>query len=154
MTKLQLQIQSAGGGGAFVEVPAEVVEQLGDGRKRLKVQAKFDGVPYRGLLAPYGGRVMLLILKSIREQLHKDVGDVVEVELVLDEEPRVVEVPGVLAKALGKAGLREAFDELSYTNRKEYVAWINGAKTDATRERRLLLAIEKLKAGKRNPSEK
>lgn len=154
MPKLTLPIQSAGGGGAFVEIPDEVVEVLGEGRKRLKVQARFDGVPYRGLLTPYDGRSMLLILKSIRAQLQKDVGDTVEMELALDEEPRVVEVPPLLAKALAKAGLWEAFDALSYTNRKEYAVWLNGAKTEATRERRLLLAIEKLRAGKRNPSEK
>lgn len=154
MIKLQLQIQAAGGGGAFVEVPEAAVQELGGGRKRLKVKATFDGVPYRGSIAPYDGQTMLLILKDIRAKIGKDGGDTVEITLALDEEERVVEVPPELAKALAKAKLKAVFDALSYSNRKEYAAWINGAKTDETRERRLLLAIEKLKAGKKNPAEK
>lgn len=46
------------------------------------------------------------------------------------------------------------FDTLSFSNRKEYVTWITGAKKEDTRKRRLDSALEKLKAGKKNPSEK
>jgi hypothetical protein len=46
------------------------------------------------------------------------------------------------------------FDALSFTNKKEYVVWITGAKKDETRKRRLDATLEKLKAGKKNPSEK
>lgn len=154
MLKLQLQIQAAGGGGAFVEVPDAAVQQLGGGRKRLKVKATFDGVPYRGSVAPYAGKTMIGILKDVRAQIAKDIGDTVEVTLALDEEERVVEIPPELAKALTKSKMKAVFDALSFSNRKEYAAWIKGAKTDETRERRLLLAIEKLKAGKKNPAEK
>ncbi|MBV9987328.1 MAG: YdeI/OmpD-associated family protein, partial [Chitinophagaceae bacterium] len=37
---------------------------------------------------------------------------------------------------------------------KEYVSWIEGAKKEETRQRRLETALEKLLAGKKNPSEK
>jgi len=39
---------------------------------------------------------------------------------------------------------KEIFDELSYTHRKEYVRWINEAKRDETRERRLKKTIQML----------
>jgi len=46
------------------------------------------------------------------------------------------------------------FDSLSFTNQKEYVSWISTAKKDQTRTRRVGAAVEKLVAGKKNPSEK
>lgn len=49
---------------------------------------------------------------------------------------------------------REFFQALSFTNQKEYVSWIEGAKRDETRARRLEATVEKLLAGKKNPSEK
>jgi len=49
---------------------------------------------------------------------------------------------------------QEFFSSLSFTNQKEYVTWIEGAKKEETRKRRLETALEKLLAGKKNPSEK
>ncbi len=58
-------------------------------------------------------------------------------------------VPGDLAKALLKN--REAlatFEEFSYTNKKDYIDWLEEAKTDATRKRRLVTTLEWLQEGK------
>jgi hypothetical protein len=49
---------------------------------------------------------------------------------------------------------KEFFSSLSFTNQKEYVSWIEGAKKEETRQRRLDAVVEKLIAGKKNPSEK
>lgn len=49
---------------------------------------------------------------------------------------------------------KDFFGTLSFTNRKEYVVWITGAKKEDTRKRRLGATLEKLRAGKKNPSEK
>lgn len=49
---------------------------------------------------------------------------------------------------------REFFQALSVTNQKEFVTWIEGAKREDTRIRRLEATVEKLLAGKRNPTEK
>lgn len=46
------------------------------------------------------------------------------------------------------------YEKLSWSNRKEYVLWILTAKQEKTREERLMKMIEKLIAGKKNPSEK
>lgn len=46
------------------------------------------------------------------------------------------------------------FDKLSFTNKKEYVKWITEAGTDTIRHDRIIETIEKLIAGKKNPSEK
>jgi hypothetical protein len=46
------------------------------------------------------------------------------------------------------------FEQLSYSNKKEYLLWIFTAKQDKTREDRLEKMIQKLLAGKKNPAEK
>lgn len=43
---------------------------------------------------------------------------------------------------------RATFENFSYSNKKEYVEWINDAKTEATRVKRLETAIEWLSEGK------
>jgi hypothetical protein len=142
-------IQNAGGGGAFVEVPFDVEAAFGS--KRPKIKAMIEGVPYRGILSRMGTEYhMLIILKEIREQIGKSFGDEVTITVEPDAEPRVVEIPEDLMKELKKEREAKAFfDQLSYTHRKEYVAWINGAKREETRRNRISKMIDMLKQGKR-----
>ncbi len=73
----------------------------------------------------------------------------------IDFEKRLVVPPVELGKLFTKhADAQEFFVSLSFTNQKEYVSWIEGAKKEETRKRRLETALEKLLAGKKNPSEK
>jgi hypothetical protein len=132
------------GGGAFVEVPPEVVAALGGGG-RIKVRARFDGVDYRGSVVTMGGAKVLGVLKAIRKQLAKAPGDQLTVELERDDEERRVDVPDDLASALQQAGEREAFDRLSFSHRREYVAWIAEAKKSETRARRIAQTVERFR---------
>ena len=142
-------IQNAGGGGAFVEVPFDVEKEFG--AKKPRVRALIEGVPYRGLLTRMGSEHhLLIILKGIREQIGKTFGDEITVTVEPDTEPRVLEIPDDLTKALSQNEEAKAFfDKLSYTHRKEYVNWINEAKKEETRQNRLTKTIEMLKQGKR-----
>lgn len=60
-----------------------------------------------------------------------------------------VAVPDDLLKALkaNKTAARH-FENFSYSKRKDYVEWINSAKTDKTRESRLATAVEWIAEGK------
>ncbi|HRX86604.1 MAG TPA: YdeI/OmpD-associated family protein [Phycisphaerae bacterium] len=62
---------------------------------------------------------------------------------------RTVTVPPDLRAALSKNKKAQAtFDAFSYSHKKEYVEWINEAKRDETRQRRLAQAITWLSEGK------
>jgi len=137
-------IQNAGGGGAFVEVPFDVERTFGS--KRPKVKAMIEGVPYRGLLTRMGGpNHMLIILKGIREQIGKTFGDEIKVSVELDVEERVVTIPEELKRALNENPKAKAvFEKLSFTHQKEYVTWINEAKKEETRARRISKTMEML----------
>jgi hypothetical protein len=134
----------AGGGGAFVEVPFDVEKAFG--AKKPRVKALIEGVPYRGLLVRMGGEHhILIILKGIRAQIGKTFGDKIKVMVEADVEPRVIEIPKELLQLFKKEkNAKSFFDKLSYTHQKEYVQWINEAKQDETRQRRILKTIEML----------
>lgn len=58
-------------------------------------------------------------------------------------------VPDYLLNALKKnKKAQTTFEKFSYTNKKEYVDWLNDAKTDETRKNRLEMAIEWMSEGK------
>ena len=63
--------------------------------------------------------------------------------------PRVLETPADLAAALRKnRKARATFDGFSPSHRNEYIEWIEEAKTDATRARRLATTLEWLAEGR------
>jgi hypothetical protein len=132
------------GGGAFVEVPPEVVAALGGGGS-IKIRARSDGIDYRGSVVTMGDAKVLGVLKAIRKQLAKAPGDQLTVELERDDEERRVDVPDDLASALQQADVRDAFDRLSFSHRREYVAWIDEAKKPETRARRIAQTVERIR---------
>ena len=68
-----------------------------------------------------------------------------DVDIVPDSAPRVVEVPDDLAAALSREpAAREAFDQLSYTGQRRYVQLVEQAKTAETRQRRIDKAVSEL----------
>ena len=73
----------------------------------------------------------------------------------LDVDNKIITLPPVIDKALqGNPAALSFYQNLSYTNKKEYVLWILTAKQEKTRDERLLRLVEKLTEGKKNPSEK
>ncbi|MFE3192320.1 YdeI/OmpD-associated family protein [Nocardia sp. NPDC059240] len=139
-------IETARGGGAHIPVPPEIIEALGGGG-RIPVQATFDGIAYRGSIADMGSGPCLGLLKAIRTELGKGPGDQVTVTLERDTAERTVTIPDDLAAALATAGAREAFDALSYTNRREHVTGVTEAKKPETRVRRITKIVESLTGG-------
>jgi uncharacterized protein DUF1905/bacteriocin resistance YdeI/OmpD-like protein len=136
-----------GGGGTLVAVPREVASKMRL-RGMPKVQAVIAGQPYRGSLMPMGdGTYCLGVLKSIQAAAGVKQGDTVTVDLELDTTPRLVEPPPDLARALaGDKKARAAWEKLSYTNQKEVAQSLEESKKPETRQRRLVAALERLRA--------
>jgi hypothetical protein len=131
------------GNNVGIDVPEEVVLGFGAG-KRVPVNVTVNGHSWRSTVAVMGGRYLVGIPKDHRAAAGVAGGESHEVTLEHDAGPRTVEVPEDLAAALAAAGLRDRFDALAYSHRKEHVRAIEEAKTEATRERRIAKAIEKL----------
>jgi hypothetical protein len=77
--KFKAKIESGDGGGAYVLFPFNTEKEFAT-QGKVPVKATFNGVPYSGSLIKYGNPLhMLGVLKSIREQIGKGPGDMIEV---------------------------------------------------------------------------
>jgi hypothetical protein len=145
------RIERGPGGGAFVRFPHDVEGEFGI-KGRVPVKVIFEGFAYVGSLMPCPGQQHVLgVLKAIREQAGKQPGDTIRIQLWLDESDRIVEVPSDLADLMKEHSVRDFFDALSFTNRKEYCRWITKAKKEETRAARLTKSIEMMRRGVRTP---
>lgn len=93
---------------------------------------------------------ILGITQEIRKQLGKTFGDEVSVSLIEDKEERIVELADdiiLLFNENHKA--KELFNKMSYTHKKEYIRWIEGAKKQETRENRKSKMIRMILDGKK-----
>ena len=135
--------------GMGYQFPYSVEECFGV-KGQLRVKGTINGIPFQATLAPYGGVHYMGVTKKLNTELGKKPTDIVHVVLQADKEARVVEVPPDLDKALNaNPAARVIFDNFAYTHRKEYVAWIESAKKQETRENRIEKAIAMITAGKK-----
>lgn len=142
--RFRATIEPGDGGGAYVLFPYDA-EQEFSAHGRVAISCTFDGVPYSGPLIKYGRPELILpVLKNIREQTGKSVGDQLDVVLWRDTTERVLEIPEDLVHVIDSEGLREFFDSLSPTHRREYCRWITEAKRADTRASRLKRAAQML----------
>lgn len=140
-------LEEARAGGAVVLVPREVASALG-GLKQMRVFGTLDGVDYRSSTMPYGGRGLFMgVHKATRQAAGVAIGDVVEIEVTRDDSPRTLELAPELEAALAaEPALRERFNALSFSRRRDLAAPIADAKRPETRARRLGDALTRLRA--------
>jgi Bacteriocin-protection, YdeI or OmpD-Associated/Domain of unknown function (DUF1905) len=132
-----------------IEVPGEVVTAL-DAGKRPPVVVTINGKSYRSSIAVMGGQNLVSLSAANRKFTGVAAGDTVEVDLKLDTQPRIVEVPDDLAAAMAAEPAAQAFyATLSYSAQRRYVEPLEEAKTPDTRVRRITKAVADLKAGKK-----
>ena len=128
-----------------IHVPDEVVEALGAG-KRPPVKVTVNGYTYRNTIAVMGGRYMVGVSADVRAASGVKGGDTLDVEIVLDDQPRVLDVPADFAAALDAApAAKAAFEKLSYSNKRRHVEPILAAKAPETRARRIEKSVAELK---------
>src|SRR2546426_12790590 len=92
-------LESAAKTATGIEVPDEVVEALGHG-KRPPVLVTIAGHTYRSTVARRGERYLVGVSAENRERAGVAAGDEVDVYLELDAQPREVSVPPDFADAL------------------------------------------------------
>jgi hypothetical protein len=146
-----------------VYFPKDVLAKLPlDQYPRLRVNAIVDGRPCDGALMPdkAGSRQTehllnagykknervwyLQVPKNILRQINKQVGDTVTVAFEIADQDAVV-LPAAIKKMLAEDEmLRSIWDRLTPSKRRSLVHPVLNAKTDSTREKRLLAFIDQL----------
>ncbi|MGN6169238.1 MAG: YdeI/OmpD-associated family protein [Solirubrobacteraceae bacterium] len=149
MGRLELKTQLAKRGpAAAIVLDDDQVATIGEGAKRFPVRATVNEFTWRTTITRMRGEFLLGLNREVRESAGVQAGDTVEAAIELDSEPREVEIPEALARALSAdPDARAAFDRLAFTHRKEYARWVADAKREETRDRRVARAIEMLREG-------
>lgn len=124
------------------EIPAEIVESFNEGKK-FPVKVTINGYSYRNTIAVMGKAFMLGVSAEHRAGSGVKAGDVLNVTLELDTEPRVVEIPENLLKIFAEnPRARINFEALSHSKKQGLVLPIKAAKTEATLQKRLAQTLQ------------
>jgi bifunctional DNA-binding transcriptional regulator/antitoxin component of YhaV-PrlF toxin-antitoxin module len=133
----------------WVVFPHDLKEMFGIGNL-VPVVATFNGVEYRGSIGKMGPEARIIVRKEIRQKLGKQPGDVVDVTVVVDAQPRIAVIPPELSAALGTdPDAKRRFDAMPYSHQREYAQFVAEAKRDETRQRRANQAMAMIRQGRR-----
>jgi hypothetical protein len=146
--KFHTTIKQAGKTATGIQIPAEVIEQLGAGKKP-PVKMSVNGYVYRSTVATVDGNYMVGFNADHRAASGIQGGDEVDVEIELDTQPRTVELPADFARALDHEPKAKAtFEKLSNSLKGYHVSQVTSAKTDETRQRRIEKSVSVLREGR------
>ncbi len=133
-------------GWTYIDIPSEIAQQLLPGNKKgFRVKGKLDSYPIRGLaLLPMGGGNFILTLNAdLRRRIHKKKGAMLNVKLQVDPEGYQLNKDFMACLNDDPVG-RKFFDTLSGSHRNYFSKWIDSAKTDPTKVKRITLAVNAL----------
>jgi Bacteriocin-protection, YdeI or OmpD-Associated/Domain of unknown function (DUF1905) len=136
------------GNNTGIVVPETIIEKLNAGKKPA-VTVTLNKYTYRSTVAVMGGQFLIPLSAEHRKNAKVAGGDSLEINLELDTEPRTVELPADLKKALDKnATARKNFEAWAPSKKKALVLSITDAKTEETRLKRIEKALASLMGGK------
>ena len=125
------------GNATAVEVPASVMQALGP-QARPPVAITINGHCWRSRIAAMRGHQLIGISAANRTAAGIAEGELIDIQIELDEAPRTVAEPADLAQALSRsAGARAAFERLAFGLRQKHVRDIESARSAEVRARRI-----------------
>lgn len=133
-------------GWTYFNVPEALATQIKPGnRKSFRVRGKLDQYAFAGVaLVPVGGGDFIFAVNgTMRQALKKSKGDTIKVVLEADPEPPKIST--LLLECLeDEPGAKTYFASLALSHQLYFTRWIDSAKTEATRTRRVAQAINAL----------
>lgn len=141
---LQFADQGEKTGWTYIEVPADIGQQLKPGNKKsFRVRGMLDGFAVAGMaLMPMGGGNFIMALKAeVRKGIRKNAGAMLQLKLEVDTDYKV-EIPDELQECFDfEPDALNFFNSLPKSHRDYFVKWINSAKTVETRNKRIVNAV-------------
>ena len=133
-------------GWSYVFIPQEIADQIkANSRVGFRVHGLIDGVTVNGMssIMPVKESGFILPLnKPLRKLLRKEAGAIVELRLEFDADFKI-EIPEDLEVCLAQEdGLLEHFFSLVKSHQNYFISWLNTAKTEPTRTKRLIMIVD------------
>lgn len=133
-------------GWTYVDIPADIAQTLKPGNKRsFRVKGFINDHPIKMIaLMPMGdGNFILTLNAEIRKGLGRNHGAMVHLELSVDTSEYQID-SDFLACLEDEPKAKMQFDKIAPSHRNYYSKWIESAKTEATKAKRIAMAIEAL----------
>lgn len=133
-------------GWTYIEIPADLAQQLKpDHRQSFRVKGKLDAFKIAGIsLMPMGGgRFIMAVNAAMRKGVGKRHGAMVKVQLEVDKKPFQFNKDFVDCLE-DEPPAHDFFKTLTGSHQRYFSKWIDDAKTEITRTKRIALAITSL----------
>jgi hypothetical protein len=133
-------------GWTYFEIPADIAQQLKPGNKKeLKVKGKLDNYAINrvSLLPMGGGKFIMPLNTAMRRATGKKAGAMLNVQLEADNSEFVFNTDFMDCLADDPAAT-QFFQSLPGSHQRYFSKWIDSAKTEPTRTKRIAMAINAL----------
>lgn len=148
-TILKFGVKGEKTGWTYIDIPSDVAQQLKPGNKKsFRVKGKLDDFSFHGVaLIPMGdGDFIMPLNAAIRKSIGKRHGAMLQVQLTVDKKP--IEFDAELMECLNdEQKAFRFFKQLPMSHQKYYSNWVAGAKTTATKAKRIAQCITALERG-------
>ncbi len=141
---LQFADQGEKTGWTYIEIPADIAQQMKPGNKKsFRVRGMLDGLAVAGMaLMPMGEGNFIMALKAeVRKGIHKNAGAMLNAKLEEDVDYKVAIPEEVLECFAFEPEAIEFFNSLAKSHRDYFIKWIDSAKTNETRAKRIVNTI-------------
>lgn len=136
-------------GWTYIDVPSEVAVKLKPGNKKsFRVKGKLDDHEIKAVaLIPMGGGNFIMALNGeMRKNIGKRKGETVKV--VLEEDSDLIQPSAALLECLAdEPKAKQFFESLTYGHKNYFTNWIESAKTEPTKTKRIAQAVDALSKG-------
>ena len=130
-------------GWTYIEIPEALAIKLkSNNKKSFRVKGKLDNHLFeaRSLVPMGGGDFILALNADMRKEIRKPVGAIVKVKMEVDNAP--TQICAALLECLGdEPSALVYFNKIPLSHRKYYSNWIESAKTEATKAKRIAQAV-------------
>lgn len=133
-------------GWTYIEIPEDLAQKLKPGnRKEFKVKGKLDSYELkRTSLLPMGGGIFIMAINAtMRKAIGKKHGAVVKLQLEADESAFVFN-KDFMACLKDEPPAKRFFESLTGSHQRYFSKWIDSAKTEKTKVKRITLAVNAL----------
>ncbi|MGC4232993.1 MAG: YdeI/OmpD-associated family protein [Niabella sp.] len=130
-------------GWTYIEIPADIAQQLKPGNKKsFRVKGKIDHHPIMGvsLLPAGGGAFLMAVNAAMRKGIAKKHGAMVEVALSVDEKKYELNAD-FIACLEDDPEAKTFFNMLAPSHQNYFSKWIDDAKTEATKVKRISQSV-------------
>lgn len=133
-------------GWTYVEVPPDLAQEIKPGnRKEFKVKGKLDAHPIKrvSLLPMGGGKFILVLNASLRKAIGKKQGAMLKIQLTEDKSEFIFN-KDFMDCLDDEPTAKEFFQSLTGSHQRYFSKWIEEAKTEPTKTKRIAMAVNAL----------